>query len=530
MNNLAKFYKAQTHDYASYFESYQPSSQEAPLNARIKELKDELENARVELAKVQANRYNKDFTSNGKRLVLCYSPKNGDSVFRFDVLTGNNIDDEFLTSEDCIFITVHTKSDYFWVNVGYCFSLGAVVSRYYKYKIPTNNNHCLFTLENEVIIPVLEFTAHLVFLHEDVGAYPTMNFNIKPFISQMYEIPEEKIGVNYSLQDFMNALMKNKSTEVILKTAPTEIQGDLLSLTRAESEPVHKILGLTKAEYNQAIEKGILKDWISFQKIINTLAIRDDHALSEFCHYTTEEWFDIIRKGKSWDEELEFNHVSCTRYENTTYKGAFAVCLRAYLKADFSWRDTPFNRFYTFGKFMDYVCEEAINQGFSSLSAFMTELKDYINMCCSMEFKPTLYSSYLKQTHDIANRNYQVKLTEEQDEMFGNAYKEFKNYTTTDKKYSFIKPESADDVKREGSELNHCCASYIGKIIKRSCLIVFLRKTKNIEESLVTIEISDGSIIQARGNSNRSITQKEYEAICEFAEARKLGVRVSPRD
>lgn len=529
MNNLAKFYKAQTHDYASYFESYHPSSEEVPLNARIKELKDELENARVELAKVQANRYNKDFTSNGKRLVLCYSPRNGESVFRFDVLTGNNIDDEFLTDEDCIFITVHTKSDFFWVNVGYCFSLGAVVSRYYKYKIPTNNNHCLFTLENEVIIPVLEFAASSVFLHKNEGIYPTTNFNIKPFISQMYEIPEEKIGVNYTLREFTTILAKNKSAEVILKTAPIEIQDDLLSLTKDDSEPIYKIIGLTKAEYNQAIEKGILKNWVSFQKIINSLINRENFNFFKFCHYTTEEWFDIILKGKSWDEELEFNHVSCLQGGGDG-SGAFNTCLKVYLKTDYSWRNAPFNRFYTFGKFMDYVCEEAVNQGFSSLTSFIIELRDYIDMCCSMGFKPTLYSSYLKQTHDIANRNYQVKLTEEQDQMLENAYKKFKNYTTTDKVYSFIKPKNAEDIKREGSELNHCCATYLSRIIKQTCLIIFLRKTKSIDESLVTIEISDESVVQARGNSNRSITQKEYEAICEFAEARKLSVHVTPRD
>lgn len=529
MNKLAEFYKTQTHDYASYFDSYQPSDKEGPLNVQIKKLKEELESARGELSKIQANRYNKDFTSNGKRLVLCYSPKNSDTSFRFDILTGNNIDDEFLSAEDCFFITVHTKSDYFWVNVGYCFSLGAVISRYYKYKIPTNNNNCLFTLENEVVIPVLETTAPPVFLHDGVGLCGARNFNVNSFISQMYEIPEESIGNKYSLNDFMAILSKNKSTEIILKTAPIEVQADLLNLTKNESEPVYKLLGLTKAVYNQVVEKGILKDWVAFQKIVNTLTTREDHSLSEFCHYTTEEWFDIILKGRSWDEELEFNHVTCTQYVGRDL-GAFCTCLKTYLKIEYSWRDAPFNRFYTFGKFMDYVCEETINQGFSTLTSFMVELKDYIQMCCSMGFKPTLYSSYLKQTHDIANRNYQVKLTEEQDQMFMDAYKEFKNYTTTDEKYSFIKPKNADDVKHEGSELNHCCASYIGRVVKRICLIIFLRATKNPEESLVTIEISDGSIIQARGNSNRSITKKEYEAICEFAKARKLKVHVSPRD
>ena len=75
--------------------------------------------------------------------------------------------------------------------------------------------------------------------------------------------------------------------------------------------------------------------------------------------------------------------------------------------------------------------------------------------------------------------------------------------------------------------MNHCVASYISKILKRNCLIVFLRKTKATDKPLVTIEIENEAIVQARGASNRSITDK---AICEYAKKNKLKVRVTPRD
>lgn len=179
---------------------------------------------------------------------------------------------------------------------------------------------------------------------------------------------------------------------------------------------------------------------------------------------------------------------------------------------------------------MDYVCEETVNQGFKTLNSFTTELRDYLDMCASMEIKPTLYSSYLKQTHDITSRNYEVKLTEEQAEMFENAYRDFKPFVTEDKTYSIIHPKNADDVKHEGSALNHCVASYISRILKRNCLIVFLRKTKDTDKPLVTIEVENNAIVQARGASNRSITENEYEAICEYAKKNKLKVRVTPRD
>ena len=95
---------------------------------------------------------------------------------------------------------------------------------------------------------------------------------------------------------------------------------------------------------------------------------------------------------------------------------------------------------------------------------------------------------------------------------------------------SIVRPKNADDVKHEGSELNHCVASYISRILKRNCLIVFLRKADKLDKSLVTIEVENKAIVQARGASNRSITEEEYRAICEYAKKNKLKVRVSPRD
>ena len=78
--------------------------------------------------------------------------------------------------------------------------------------------------------------------------------------------------------------------------------------------------------------------------------------------------------------------------------------------------------------------------------------------------------------------------------------------------------------------MNHCVASYISKILKKNCLIVFLRKTKATDKPLVTIEIGNEAIVQARGASNRSITEDEYKAICEYAKKNKLKVCVTPRN
>lgn len=533
---IANFYKSTTHDYESFFKNYEASAKEKEINARIKHLTDQLEEARVEMTKVQNNRYNSDFTPHGKKIIVYYSSNRSDVELYFDLFTGASTSRDYLAPNTFIIKEVNLKGGDFWVNVGYCFSLGAIVSRHYRYRIATNNASCNFIMDGEQLIPILEPDAKPV-SDGNAPVYDSgMGDSAIYFISQVWDIPIENIGAKYTFRELRFALSRNKSTEIIFRTAPKSIQNALLSFKVETAEPVYKLIHLTKAEYKEANDRNILDDWMNLQSIIASAFKEDsknyyygnngDMTLEDFCHYTNQEWFDIIEKAKYWDEEFEFNHVEIGGYGGKV----FSNTLQAYLRNNNSYRNSKFYQFYTFGKFMDYVCEEAVNQGFKTLNSFMGELRDYLDMCISMDIKPTLYSSYLKQTHDITSRNYEVKLTEEQAEMFENAYKDFKSFITEDKTYSIIRPKNADDVKHEGSALNHCVASYISKILKRNCLIVFLRKTKDTDKPLVTIEIESNAIVQARGASNRSITEDEYKAICEYSKKNKLKVRVTPRD
>lgn len=538
MSNTAivNFYKSSTHDYESFFKNYEASAKEKEINARIKHLTDQLEEARVEMTKVQNNRYNSDFTPLGKKIIVHYSSNRSDVELFFDLFTGASTSRDYLAPNTFIIKEINLKGGDFWVNVGYCFPLGAIVSRHYRYRIATNNSSCNFIMDGEQLIPILEPDANPVSDGNAPVYEAGMGDSAVSFISQVWDIPVENIGVKYTFRELRFALSRNKSTEIIFRTAPKSIQNALLSLKIETAEPVYKLVHLTKAEYKEASDRNVLDDWINLLSIIKS-SFRDDSknyyygnndnmTLEDFCHYTNQEWFDIIEKAKYWDEEFEFNHVQIGGYGGNV----FSATLSAYLRDNNSYRNSKFYQFYTFGKFMDYVCEETVNQGFKSLNSFMGELRDYLDMCVSMDIKPTLYSSYLKQTHDITSRNYEVKLTEEQAEMFENAYKDFKQFTTQDGKYTIIRPKNSYDIKHEGSALNHCVYSYLSKIIKRNCLIVFLRKAKDTDKPLVTIEIENEAIVQARGASNRSITEDEYKAICEYAKKNKLKVRVTPRD
>ena len=147
-------------------------------------------------------------------------------------------------------------------------------------------------------------------------------------------------------------------------------------------------------------------------------------------------------------------------------------------------------------------------------------LSDYIRMCEDLNVTPTLYSSYLHQTHDIVSRNHKIKLETEQEEIFQSKYKEFKPWVKDD--YTVVAPKTSHDLQAEGDALNHCVASYIKRVVDGECEIYFLRLTETPDKSLVTFEVRNKQIVQARGLHNRAITDKERMALVKYAKERKI--------
>lgn len=233
-------------------------------------------------------------------------------------------------------------------------------------------------------------------------------------------------------------------------------------------------------------------------------------------HKTENEWFELIDEMKHYEEDLRFYNIEFYRsgYYYNRNDSLLATMLTSYT------HEQVFRDNYSFGKFANYVINETINQGYNSINDFVVELRDYLNMCTTDDIKPTLYSSYLKQTHDITSRNHKVIVEKEKEETFTSRYKDFKEYKG--KMYYVVAPKNSNDLKKEGDRLNHCVASYIKRVIDGECLIYFLRTNK--EESLITFEVRHNTIVQVRGLHNRKPTEKEQQALRDFAKCRKMEV------
>lgn len=169
---------------------------------------------------------------------------------------------------------------------------------------------------------------------------------------------------------------------------------------------------------------------------------------------------------------------------------------------------------YDYKALIKYIDNLAAFEAQENISECIREIYDYANMMQKLSHKFEKYPHNFLTTHAIASRNYN-RLKEKFDEdAFHKHY--IPEYNCTFDNYVFIYPQTTQDIKDEAVQQQNCVASYIQKVIDGSCHIIFLRHKLNPENSLVTIEVKNNKIVQAKGAYNRPVTSHEQEAIDKF--------------
>ena len=174
---------------------------------------------------------------------------------------------------------------------------------------------------------------------------------------------------------------------------------------------------------------------------------------------------------------------------------------------------------------MEYLISELpMYQGITSISEAVHLMRDYMKMSKQMSFDYEKYPRSLKKAHDIAMVNYRAfknDLKQEDFFMATSAYKDLEDIKSRNK-YVVIIPEKPEEVVQEGNSLHHCIASYLTRVQEGKTQILFMREKENLDKPLVSIEVKDGRVVQARGMSNRSVTLDEKEYLEKWAEKKGI--------
>ena len=188
-------------------------------------------------------------------------------------------------------------------------------------------------------------------------------------------------------------------------------------------------------------------------------------------------------------------------------------------KKNYNYRDGYFSEFselinkynYNAKSLLLYLDQLKTFEALDNMRDLIEELYDYVKMMDTISKKYDKYPRHFLTTHQIASRNYNRLKREFSEELFKQRIN--KEYECTYKDYVFIYPDCVQDIKTEAASQNNCVASYIDRVIDGSCHILFLRKKDHPKDSLVTIEVVNNKIVQAKRRFNYPVTQEDQEAI-----------------
>ena len=165
--------------------------------------------------------------------------------------------------------------------------------------------------------------------------------------------------------------------------------------------------------------------------------------------------------------------------------------------------------------YIDYlVTYEALSPDYPS--KILGEIDDNCNMLSQMSNKYDKYPRHFLTSHQITSRTYSRWRQEFPEEAFARRVKTSMEAIIGD--YKFIYPKTTKDIKDEAVQQSNCVASYIDKVINGSCDIILMRKKNDVENSLVTVEVRNGKVVQARQRFNESVNESEQKALDKYDE------------
>lgn len=480
--------------------------EEKKIRKEINKTKAKLDELSQKFTEECSKRYSGKITYVSDRFILVYQDRNGDNNY-FDLITGALYDND--AEEKVKKYFVGSKNGDVKVLIGYCYEYGAILYRKYKYSINASKTKMNSSLEEECLVPIFDKN---IYTKNGTMNYCDLNESANEFLNTFFGI-EKDINLNFAA--VRKYYLNNPSFEIIIRNAKN--MEEMIALLNMECEkpmPIYSILGCTKEDYDILSKNN---------KVVSYIEIKDFLTKKEKEDFKTpHEIVEFMIKCKKWEEDLEFYKI------DYNYNLALSL-ICAYIHGTTSTHSYDgyffkFPNYYPFGKFCNYVVTESINQGYTRIRNFIVKLRDYIVMCDDLDIVPTLYSSYLAITHDITSRNHSIVISEDQERIFKNKYKDFETYKGKD--YMVIAPKDSKDVMEEGDKLNHCVASYIKKILDGACNILFMRSIEDITKRLITVEVVGDTVCQARGLHDRDITEPEKNALMEFCKERGLKFRI----
>ena len=156
---------------------------------------------------------------------------------------------------------------------------------------------------------------------------------------------------------------------------------------------------------------------------------------------------------------------------------------------------------------------------------------DYINQCHYLDNRKINWKQKSVNNLITDTEEWHVQIIRQQ-EIKRQKYNRFKNseisgfsQEVNEKNYIIKQIKTSIELSTEGHKLNHCVYSYRSSCRKGHCEIFSLRRVDDLLElPLITIEIRNNKIFQAKGKFNRKPIDVEWDIIREWANFEDLRI------
>ena len=161
--------------------------------------------------------------------------------------------------------------------------------------------------------------------------------------------------------------------------------------------------------------------------------------------------------------------------------------------------------------FKDYILYDSVFMGLAkSLKTFMQDWNDVLKM--QKDFFGKIKIKYPKDLLLLHQQlSYKTELIKEQidEKHFAEQVEKAMEYETTVGNYIFIAPKVKQDFYDEAQQQANCLASYVDRFTNGEDIIMFMRYKDTPEDSLVTIELKGGEVVQKYQARNQHCTEEQ---------------------
>lgn len=308
---------------------------------------------------------------------------------------------------------------------------------------------------------------------------------------------EQAFGTE-SLATALKLMKEYPAAESLVRIAPAFAR-QILFRHRKNTTSSHKLKKHTTSVYEMlGVPKNIFKTLVSIDCL-------DVYSLIDFVK-------DFLQSHDSNQTEKILKYAKCL-FEAGAFSGTV--------------EKLPFfiGEGYDLTRLCRYLTKDVYEyQGISSCNEAARLLYDYVSFQKKLNAPYERYPKSLKLYHDIAAKNMKIAADKISRENFVKVVSssEYKSLEYKGQKYCILAPKEPEDLAKEGSSLCHCVGGYVEYVASRETQIYFMRDNENPDKPLITVEVRNNRIFQARGFSDAWVDSEQSGFLIKWARNKQV--------